>query len=75
MVRKNYLVEKNKDLFFAHYLIIQKYAFFQYGFWMFLTIIFLGRISKWGRGGGIFWNISKIYTPKIRASCLPTSYY
>ena len=24
---------------------------------------FLGRISKWGRGGEIFWNISKIYTP------------
>ena len=66
MVGKKYHVEKNKHLFFAHYLIFLIIFFdvFNADFLGRISI-FLGRISKWGRvRGGIFWNISKIYTPE-----------
>ena len=73
MVEKNYHVEKNKHLFFAHYLIclIMFFDVFNDYFLGRISIFlgrisnFLGRISKWGRGGGKFWNFGKIYTPEI----------
>ena len=60
MVEKNYHVEKNKHLFFAHYLIclIMFFDVFNDYFLGRISIFlgrisnFLGRISKWGRGGG-----------------------
>ena len=75
VVGKSYHFQKNKHLFFANYLMIQKYAiFFLYQSklnviptWILdgLKITFLGRISKWGSWGGIFCNLRKIYTPVL----------
>ena len=70
MVGKNYHVEKNKHLFFAHYLIclIMFFDVFNDYFLGRISIFlgrisnFLGRISKWGRGGGNFGFLVK-YTP------------
>ena len=64
MVGKKYHVEKNKHLFFAHYLIflIMFFDVFNADFLGRISI-FLGRISKWGRGGEYFGISGKIYTP------------
>ena len=71
MVGKNYHVEKNKHLFFAHYLIclimffdvFNDYFLGRISIFLGRISIFLGRISKWGRGGGYFGISGKIYTP------------
>ena len=71
MVEKNYHVEKNKHLFFAHYLICLIMFFDVFNDYFlgrisnFLGRIsnFLGRISKWGRGGGENFGILVKYTP------------
>ena len=68
MVEKNYHVEKNKHLFFAHYLICLIMFFDVFNDYFLGRIsIFLGRISKWGRGGGEIF--SKIYTPDFFYLC------
>ena len=65
MVGKKYHVEKNKHLFFAHYLIflIMFFDVFNDDFLGRISI-FLGRISKWGKGGGNFGFLVK-YTPLV----------
>ena len=63
MVGKNYHVEKNKHLFFAHYLICLIMFFDVFNDYFLGRISnFLGRISKWGRGGDILEYQVK-YTP------------
>ena len=63
MIGKTY-VEKNKHLFFAHYLIFLIMFFDVFNDYFLGRIsIFLGRISKWGRGGGNILEYQVKYTP------------